>query len=79
MKLNYITIMVRDINKSMDLYCGLLSLKIIKELNLPQGRIVFIADQEGDTMLELIQFEQSEKVAVSGMVMSFLAKNLLQN
>lgn len=77
MKLNYITIMVRDINKSMDLYCGLLSLKIIKEINLPQGRIVFIADQEGDTMLELIQFEQSEKVAVSGMVMSFLAKKPL--
>lgn len=56
MKLNYITIMVRDIEKSLNFYCSLISLKPIKELNPPQGKIVFLADRQGDTMLELIQF-----------------------
>lgn len=73
MKLNYITIMVRDLDKSLDFYSGLISLKAVKELNPPQGRIVFVADQAGDTMLELIQFDQAEKVSASGMVISFLA------
>lgn len=73
MKLNYITIMVRNIEKSLNFYCSLLSLKPIKELNPPQGRIVFLADRQGDTMLELIQFEQTEKVTSTGMVFSFIA------
>ena len=77
MKLNYITIMVRDLKKSLDFYCGLISLKPIKELNPPQGKIVFLANQQGDTMLELIQFEQAEKVTSTGMVFSFLAKKPL--
>lgn len=77
MKLNYITIMVRDLEKSLDFYCGLISLKPIRELNPLQGRIVFLADQQGDTMLELIQFEQAEEVASTGMVFSFLAKKPL--
>lgn len=77
MKLNYITIMVRDLEKSLDFYCGLISLKSIRELNPPQGRIVFLADQPGDTMLELIQFDQTEKVTAAGMIFSFLAKKPL--
>ncbi|MGN0962896.1 MAG: VOC family protein [Clostridia bacterium] len=77
MKLNYITIMVRDIKKSLDFYGSLLSLKPIKELNPPPGRIVFIAEQPGDTMLELIQFDQAEKVTATGMVFSFTAQKPL--
>ena len=77
MKLNYITIMVRDLEKSLDFYCKLLSLKVVRELNPPQGRIVFVAEQKGDTMLELIQFDQVEKVTASGLVISFLAKKPL--
>lgn len=61
MKLNDITVMVRDLKKSLDFYCGLISLKPIRELNPPQGRIAFLANQQEDTMLELIQFEQAEK------------------
>lgn len=74
MKFNYLTIMVRDLEKSLGFYCGLLCLKVLSELNPPQGRIVFVADQKRDTMLELIQFEQVEKVTASGLVFSFLAK-----
>lgn len=73
MKLNYITIMVRDLEKSLDFYCRLISLKVVRELNPPQGKIAFVADGEGDTMLELIQFDEAEKVTASGMVISFLA------
>ena len=78
MKLNYITIMVRDLEKSLDFYCGLISIKILRELKPPQGRIVFAADGEGDTMLELIQFDQAEKVRAEGMVISFLSKEPLE-
>ncbi|MGN0294229.1 MAG: VOC family protein [Lachnospiraceae bacterium] len=77
MKLNYITIMVRDLEKSLEFYCGLISLKKIREMNPPQGKIVFLADREGDTMLELIQMDQAEKVTATGIVISFLAKKPL--
>lgn len=73
MKFNYITIMVRDLDRSLNFYQDLISLKVVRRLNPPQGKIAFIANKQGDTMLELIQFDQAEKVAASGMVLSFVA------
>lgn len=71
MKLNHIMIMVRDLEKSMEFYCDLLSLKVVREMNPPQGKMVFLAEQKGDTMVELIQFDQVEKVTASGLNFGF--------
>ena len=78
MKLNYITFMVRDIEKSLAFYQDLVGLKIVNRINPGAGEIVFLANEKGETMLELIEFVGVEKVETKGMVMSFLAKTSLE-
>lgn len=78
MKLSYITIMVRDIEKSIIFYEELAGLQIVRRFNPGQGEIVFLANAEGETMLELIEFKDVEKVAVKGMVMSYQVEDELE-
>lgn len=73
MKLNYMTIMVRDLEKSLMFYQELAGLKVVRRFNPGAGEIAFLSNGEGETMLELIQFDHAEKVEVKGMVLSFLA------
>ena len=78
MKLNYITIMVRDIEKSINFYQTLVGLKIVRRFNNGKGEIVFMANADGDTMLEFIQFDDGPKVQTSGMTMSYKAEKSLE-
>lgn len=78
MKLNYITIMVRDIQKSTQFYQELAELQVISRIHPDAGEIVFLANEQGETMLELIEFEGVEKVAAKGMVVSFSAAGALE-
>ena len=71
MQLNYLTIMVRDIDATTTFYRELVGLQEIRRMELEAGTIVFMAHSEGETMLEFIEFEQAEKVLTQGMVMSF--------
>lgn len=74
MKLNFITFMVRDIKKSVVFYQELAGLQIVNRMSIESGEIVFLANEKGETMLELIEFEGVEKVVTKGMVLSFSAK-----
>lgn len=78
MKLNYITFMVRDVEKSVVFYQNLAGLSVMNRMNPGAGEIVFLANEKGETMLELIEFEGVEKVSARGMVMSFSAKSDLE-
>lgn len=78
MKLNFITFMVRDIEKSITFYQELVGLQVVNRMNTEAGEIVFLANEKGATMLELIEFEGVEKVATKGMVMSFSADKELE-
>ena len=78
MKLNFITFMVRDIKKSVDFYQELAGLQVMNRISPGAGEIVFLANEKGETMLELIEFEGVEKVITKGMVMSFSAKGELE-
>lgn len=71
MKLNFITFMIRDIEKSITFYQELAGLRVMNRFNPGMGEIVFLANAEGETMLELIQFDTAEKVLTKGMVISF--------
>lgn len=71
MKLNYITIMVRNIEKLLTFYKELAHLNIMKEMELPVGKISFLSDGKDATMMELIEFKDAEKVDTKGLVMSF--------
>lgn len=78
MKLNYITFMVRDIEKTISFYQDFAGLKILRRFNPGPGEIVFMADDLGGTSLEFIQFDHSEKVKTAGMTMSFLVASDLE-
>ena len=79
MKLNYITIMVRDLEKSLEFYKELALLDVVNQIELPIGKIMFLSDGKDSTMLELIEFKNEEKVETKGMVMSFLVTEALEN
>lgn len=79
MKLNYITIMVRDMEKSLAFYTELVGLQIVRQFNPGMGQIAFLANAQGETMLELIEFANVEKVSAKGLVVSFLAGDALED
>lgn len=76
MKLSYITIMVRNIDKSLEFYKELVELNVIREINPELGKIRFLSNDKDETMIELIEFEKSEKVCTKGLVLSFETKDL---
>ena len=78
MKLNYITFMVRNIAASTAFYRELAGLTVVRRISPPAGEIAFLANEAGDTMLELIEFEGVETVQATGMVVSFLAEGELE-
>ena len=73
MKLNYITLSVRNIEKSIEFYTELVGLKVVRTMEPPMGKISFMQNSDGETMLELVQLEPFEKVAAKGLVFSFSA------
>lgn len=78
MKLNYITIQVRDIHQSIYFYQQLVGLKLVRQFPIPHGEIAFLQHDENETMLELIASEQENKVSVNGMVMSYQTSHSLE-
>lgn len=73
MKLNYITIMVRDLEKSIDFYQNLVGLQVVRRFQPNDADIAFMNNHDNETMLELIHIDNAKKVSTEGMVMSFCA------
>lgn len=71
MKINYITFMIRDIEKTISFYTEAADLKIQRRFNPGPGEIVFMADKEGDTILEFIEFPDAEKYEGKGLTVIF--------
>lgn len=79
MKLNYMTIIVSDIEASIRFYTELAGLGAAWRIN-PEGRsIAFLQNNDGETMLELISAPGWEPVKASGLVLSFLAEEPLED
>ena len=73
MKLNFITFMVRDLEKSITFYQELAGLQVVRRLSPAAGEIAFLANEKGESMLEFIAFEGTEKVSTRGMAINFSA------
>lgn len=79
MKLSFITLMVRDWKKSVQFYTELVGLKVMRSFDPGIGQITFLANAEGETMIEVIQ----PRVPIpcyegTGMTMSFLCPGQLE-
>lgn len=55
MKLSFVTLMVRNAEKSVAFYKELAGLTVIRSFDPGIGPITFLANGEGETMIELIQ------------------------
>ena len=80
MKLNTITVMVRDIDKSIAFYRELAGLKILRRYSpgaSDPSDIAFMADADGDTALEFIQDAEAEKVVARNLTLCFTARGAL--
>jgi lactoylglutathione lyase len=78
MQLSYFTFMIRDMENTVEFYEKAAGLHVIKQFNPGMGDITFMANADGETMLEFIQFDHAEKVSAKGMVMSFQVDESLE-
>lgn len=79
MKLNFIAFMVRNLENSVMFYQNLAGLQVVRRLNPAGGEIVFLANSEGETMLELGSFVHADKVVTKGMMISFFVEGNLED
>ena len=77
-KLGYITVMVRDLERSLAFYQELAQLQVVRRFRPGPGEIAFLANGVGETMLELVAFPDAEKVCAQGLVASFAAEGGLE-
>lgn len=54
MKLNFITIFVQDLERSVSFYQTVAGLQVVRRLQPAVEEIAFLANQKRETMLELI-------------------------
>ena len=78
MKLGYITVMVRDLERSLAFYQELAQLQVVRRFRPGPGEIAFLAHGVGETMLELVAVPDAEKVCAQGLVASFAAEGSLE-
>ena len=78
MKINYITFMVRNIDKTVSFYEDFCGLKVLRRLSPRTGSIVFMGDEEIGTELEFVQFNNVEKISVKGLTVSFQVPDRLE-
>ncbi len=78
MKFNYITFMVKNIDKTVDFYQNLAGLQVVRRFNPGMGEIVFMANAADETSLEFIQFQNAQTVQALGMTISFHVEGCLE-
>lgn len=71
MHLNFITIATRRLEESVVFYRDLAGLQIVKRLSPGNGEIVFMGNERGDTMIELVHFPDAEPASAQGLTLSF--------
>ena len=71
MHINYITMQVSDLEKSLTFYKTVLGLTKQRRFPTNGGEICFVANAAGETQLELIQMDGREKVQVRSLIMHF--------
>ncbi len=74
----FLTFMVRDLQKSVQFYRDVAGLHIVRQFNAGPGEIVFMANAENETMVELIDFPNAPKIETKNMVMCFTAEEPLE-
>ncbi len=75
MKLKHITFMVRDLEKSVTFYETMAGLQIIRLFSADGAKLAFMANEEGDTEVEFVEFPEGQKYEGKGMFLCFETKD----
>jgi len=72
----HLTFRVRDVKKSIQFYEEFCGLKILRQFAFGDGEVVFLADQEGATQIELVYFPEGVKIETKGLTVCFQTEKL---
>jgi len=70
------TIMVRNLEKSIDFYETMTELAVARRMKDGQAEIAFLANKDGETMIELVCTPQMQKFEGKGFFVCFLTDKL---
>lgn len=79
MKIEFITFMVSDLNKTVAFYQEFAGLGVTRRFNAGPFEIAFMADSPDGTALEFVFSETAPKIQSAGMTIDFLAKSDLES
>ena len=76
MQFYHLTFMVRDLEKSMAFYQELAELHVVRRFRAGDGEIAFLANGEGETMIELVCMPGGTPFEGKGMTVCFLCDDV---
>ena len=78
MKLNTITITIRDMETTIAFYRGLANMNVLRRFDPGTGEIALLAAEEGGAVLEFVQSTETEPVRATGLTLSFRTRSALE-
>lgn len=76
MKLSHVTILTSKIEDEINFYTKYLGLKVIEDLREVGSNIVFLAEDDQASRIELIENEKIEKISCKGITIGFACSDL---
>lgn len=76
MRINHITIRVKDLEKSIKFYEKITKLSISRRIELENTRLAFLRNKEGETEIELLQVKNDQTFSGKGMFICFICNDL---
>lgn len=76
MQLNHVTIQTANFAKEVDFYKTYANLNVMREIHPGGGNIVFLANAEGQTEVEIIENPQVEAAGGEGISVGFVSGNV---
>ena len=76
MRLLHITIQTNKFNEELEFYQNVASLKITRQIDTPDMHIVFLADAEGDTEIEIIDNPDADNAGNENLSIGFKTESI---
>lgn len=78
MKLNLITLVPSNPSESEKFYTELIGLKVARKMDVGPGSIVFLANKQDETMIEILNLPIEEKASAKGLTLTFESDESLE-
>lgn len=76
MHMRQVTIMIRDMEKSLAFYESVIGLAVVRRIKEGPGEVVFLSNGENEAMIELVGMPKAQKFEGKGLVICFETERL---